>query len=60
MERPSIGEVLQNLVLAMHLQKKGGVVPDGNVQRNDNSGLQGYSDLTPGVEFSEIMMPVGR
>ncbi|KHN29954.1 Receptor-like protein kinase FERONIA [Glycine soja] len=59
-ERPSIGEVLQNLVLAMHLQKKGGVVPDGNVQRNDNSGLQGYSDLTPGVEFSEIMMPVGR
>ncbi|TKY69518.1 Receptor protein kinase FERONIA [Spatholobus suberectus] len=59
-ERPSIGEVLENLVLAMHLQKNEGTVPDGNIHRNDNAGLQGYSDLTPGVEFSEIMMPIGR
>ncbi|KAJ1400883.1 Serine-threonine/tyrosine-protein kinase, catalytic domain [Sesbania bispinosa] len=59
-ERPSIGDVLQNLVLALQLQKNPGTSRDGNVHRNDNTGLQGYSDLTPGVEFSEIMMPVGR
>ncbi|KAK7307033.1 hypothetical protein VNO77_39733 [Canavalia gladiata] len=59
-ERPSIGEVLQDLVLALYLQKNEGTAQDGNVYRNDNTGMQGYSDLTPGVEFSEIMMPVGR
>ncbi|KAJ1412111.1 Serine-threonine/tyrosine-protein kinase, catalytic domain [Sesbania bispinosa] len=59
-ERPSIGDVLQNLVLALQLQKNPGTSRDGNVHRNDNTGLQGYSDLTPGVEFSEITMPVGR
>ncbi|WVZ12960.1 hypothetical protein V8G54_017490 [Vigna mungo] len=48
-ERPSIGEVLESLVLAMHLQKNG----------NHNAALQGNSDLTPGVEFSEIMTPIG-
>ncbi|TKY69523.1 Receptor protein kinase FERONIA [Spatholobus suberectus] len=26
----------------------------------DGEMILGYSDLTPGVEFSEIMMPVGR
>ncbi|KAL9325090.1 hypothetical protein ACSQ67_005735 [Phaseolus vulgaris] len=59
-ERPSIGEVLENLVLAMHLQKNEGNVPNGNERRSDNVVLQGNSDLTPGVEFSEIMMPIGR
>ncbi|KAK7309906.1 hypothetical protein RJT34_07020 [Clitoria ternatea] len=59
-ERPSIGEVLQNLVQAKHCQKNSDTNPDGNIPRNNDSGLQGYSDLTPGVEFSEIMMPVGR
>jgi len=59
-ERPSVGEVLENLVLAMHLQKNEGRVPNGNERRNDNVVLQGNSDLTPGVEFSEIMMPIGR
>ncbi|XP_017426336.1 receptor-like protein kinase FERONIA [Vigna angularis] len=55
-ERPSIGEVLESLVLAMHLQKNEGSVPNGN----HNAALQGNSDLTPGVEFSEIMTPIGR
>lgn len=59
-ERPSTGEVLQSLDLAMQLQKNAGTVRDGNIHRNDNTGLQGYSDLTPGIEFSDIMMPVGR
>ncbi|CAJ1931836.1 unnamed protein product [Sphenostylis stenocarpa] len=58
--RPSIGEVLENLVLAMHLQKNEGTVPDRNVHKNDNAVLQGNSDLTPGVEFSEIMMHTAR
>ncbi|XP_057448065.1 receptor-like protein kinase FERONIA [Lotus japonicus] len=55
-ERPSIGEVLEKLVQALQLQKNSGT----GVHRNDNTGLLGYSDLTPGVEFSDIMMPVGR
>jgi len=59
-ERPSIGEVLENLVLAMHLQKNEGRVQNGNERINDNVVLQGNSDLTPGVEFSEIMTPIGR
>ncbi|AES97207.1 putative protein kinase RLK-Pelle-CrRLK1L-1 family [Medicago truncatula] len=50
-ERPSTGDVLQNLFMALQIQKNG-----VNVQ-ND---LQDYSDLTPGIEFSDIMMPVGR
>ncbi|QCD90160.1 interleukin-1 receptor-associated kinase 4 [Vigna unguiculata] len=59
-ERPCIGEVLENLVLAMHLQKNEGRVQNGNERINDNVVLQGNSDLTPGVEFSEIMTPIGR
>ncbi|XP_027361601.1 receptor-like protein kinase FERONIA [Abrus precatorius] len=59
-ERPSIGEVLQSLVQAMHCQKNASTTQDVNVNRNYNSGLQGNSDLTPGVEFSDIMMPIGR
>ncbi|RHN55646.1 putative protein kinase RLK-Pelle-CrRLK1L-1 family [Medicago truncatula] len=50
-ERPSTGDVLQNLFMALQIQKNG-----VNVQ-ND---LQDYSDLTLGIEFSDIMMPVGR
>lgn len=59
-ERPSIGDVLQNLVLAMQLQKNAGIARDGNICKNDNNVLQGNSDLTPGIEFSDIIMPVGR
>ncbi|XP_058775856.1 receptor-like protein kinase FERONIA [Vicia villosa] len=50
-ERPSSGDVLQNLLMAIQFQKNG-----GNVQ----NVMQEYSDLTPGIEFSDIMMPVGR
>ncbi|CAJ2648211.1 unnamed protein product [Trifolium pratense] len=53
-ERPSTGDVLQNLFSAMKLQKNGGNVQNGKFSRTE------YSDLTPGIEFSEIMMPVGR
>ncbi|KAK7275018.1 hypothetical protein RIF29_16124 [Crotalaria pallida] len=60
-ERPSIGDVLQNLVLAMQLEKNAGIAQDGNIHKiNDNTGLQGNSDLTPGIEFSDIIMQVGR
>ncbi|KAL5078917.1 hypothetical protein RYX36_007338 [Vicia faba] len=50
-ERPTSGNVLQNLLMAMKFQKNG-----GNVQ----NVTQEYSDLTPGIEFSDIVMPVGR
>ncbi|KAL2349115.1 hypothetical protein Fmac_003115 [Flemingia macrophylla] len=59
-ERPSVGEVLENLVQAMHFQKNEGTIVNANVHRNDNAGLYVHSDLTPGVEFSEIIIPVGR
>ncbi|GAU34417.1 hypothetical protein TSUD_217570 [Trifolium subterraneum] len=57
-ERPSTGDVLQNLFAAMKLQKNGGNVQTEKFSRNDD--LKDYSDLTPGIEFSDIMMPVGR
>ncbi|GAU34415.1 hypothetical protein TSUD_217550 [Trifolium subterraneum] len=57
-ERPSTGDVLQNFFAAMKLQKNGGNVQNGKFSRNDN--LKDYSDLTPGIEFSDIMMSVGR
>ncbi|XP_057759501.1 receptor-like protein kinase FERONIA [Arachis stenosperma] len=59
-ERPSTGDVLQNLELAKRLQRNGGVTRERNTQRNSNHALQGNSDLTPGIEFSDLIMPVGR
>jgi hypothetical protein len=50
-ERPSTSDALQNLFMALQIQKNGSNVQDD---------LQDYSDLTPGIEFSDIMMPVGR
>jgi serine/threonine protein kinase len=57
-ERPSTGDVLQDLFAAMKFQKNGGNVQNGKFSRNDD--LKDYSDLTPGIEFSDIMMPIGR
>ncbi|MED6158894.1 hypothetical protein PIB30_037269 [Stylosanthes scabra] len=61
LERPSTADVLQNLEIAKRLQENGGVIPrDGNKQGNGNHALQGNSDLTPGIEFSDLMIPLGR
>ncbi|KAK9276382.1 hypothetical protein L1049_005915 [Liquidambar formosana] len=56
MERPHMAEVLWNLELALQLQTS------AEVDRDVDASLAalGNSDMTPGVEFSEIMMPVGR
>uniref|UniRef100_A0A2C9VWN3 Protein kinase domain-containing protein n=1 Tax=Manihot esculenta TaxID=3983 RepID=A0A2C9VWN3_MANES len=54
-DRPLINEVLWNLELALELQ-----MHEQREDRNIILELGGNSDLTPGVEFSEIMMPVGR
>ncbi|KAF7809038.1 receptor-like protein kinase FERONIA [Senna tora] len=61
-ERPPMGDVLQSLVLALQLQKNSytGMAPGTDVKRTENIGSNSNSDLTPGVEFSEIMMPIGR
>ncbi|MED6164646.1 hypothetical protein PIB30_092230, partial [Stylosanthes scabra] len=60
-ERPSTGDVLQNLEIAKRLQENGGVIArDGNMQGNGNHALQGNSDLTPGIEFTDLMIPTGR
>ncbi|XP_028778176.1 receptor-like protein kinase FERONIA [Neltuma alba] len=59
-ERPTMSDVLQSLVLALQLQRKGNMVPTRDRNRTENSHSQGNSDLTPGIEFSEIMIPIGR
>ncbi|XP_002512044.3 receptor-like protein kinase FERONIA [Ricinus communis] len=55
LDRPSINEVIWSLELALKLQ-----MYDNNEDRNMGLRLMGNSDMNPGVEFSEIMIPVGR
>ncbi|XP_012068359.2 receptor-like protein kinase FERONIA [Jatropha curcas] len=52
LDRPSISQVLWSLELALELQIHG--------NSEDRKVISGNSDLTLGVEFSEIMMPIGR
>ncbi|KDP35953.1 hypothetical protein JCGZ_09925 [Jatropha curcas] len=73
-ERPSMGDVLCNLELAMHQQDAADLLED-MAQKVANGRMNGEvtisinneqcihlynSDKTPGVEFSEIMVPMGR
>ncbi|KAJ9187362.1 hypothetical protein P3X46_002825 [Hevea brasiliensis] len=55
LDRPSMNEVLWNLELALELQ-----MHEHSEDRNITLESVGNSDPTPGVEFSEIMNPVGR
>ncbi|KAF2325478.1 hypothetical protein GH714_029397 [Hevea brasiliensis] len=55
LDRPSMNEVLWNLELALELQ-----MHEFSEDRNITLESVGNSDPTPGVEFSEIMNPVGR
>ncbi|KAL9382878.1 hypothetical protein Peur_023201 [Populus x canadensis] len=74
-ERPSMGDVLWNLELAMKQQEGAGQQEAGSVRKEvnrrknddlsimiDGQRCSGFdiSDPTPGVEFSEIMAPTGR
>ncbi|KAA8529303.1 hypothetical protein F0562_033898 [Nyssa sinensis] len=63
-ERPPMSEVLQNLELVLQLQNgaDAGDVPPGLKNKVDADiapRSMTNSDVTPGVEFSEIMMPCG-
>ncbi|KAI4357980.1 hypothetical protein L6164_001892 [Bauhinia variegata] len=58
--RPLMGDVLQNLVLALQLQKNADLAQNRVVHIEENTGSNRNSDTTPGIEFSEIMMPLGR
>ena len=74
-ERPTMGDVLWNLELAMQQQEGVGLQEVSRVQKEANGTLNGdlrimidnqrcsgfdISDPTLGVEFSEIMAPTGR
>ncbi|CAL5421718.1 unnamed protein product [Camellia sinensis] len=63
-ERPTMGEVLWNLELSLKLQTG---VETGEVEVLNNmefhiatTSTGNNSDATPGIEFSEIVMPLGR
>ncbi|KAI7997736.1 Receptor-like protein kinase FERONIA [Camellia lanceoleosa] len=63
-ERPTMGEVLWNLELSLKLQTG---VETGKVEVLNNmefhiatTSTGNNSDATPGIEFSEIVMPLGR
>jgi hypothetical protein len=67
-ERPTMGDVLWNLELAMQ-QQEGVGRQEANGTMNgdlrimiDNQRCSGFdiSDPNPGVEFSDIMVPTGR
>ncbi|XP_054809499.1 receptor-like protein kinase FERONIA [Prosopis cineraria] len=59
-ERPTMSEVLQSLLLALQLQRNANIAPTSGGNRTENSDSGSNSDLTPGIEFSEIMIPIGR
>ncbi|XP_028778174.1 receptor-like protein kinase FERONIA [Neltuma alba] len=59
-ERPTMSDVLQSLILALQLQRNANMAPTRDCNRTENSHSEGNSDLTPGIEFSEIMIPIGR
>ncbi|KAI9091993.1 hypothetical protein K1719_027928 [Acacia pycnantha] len=61
-ERPTMSDVLQRLVLALQLQRNAdnNIEPTRDGKRTENTDLERNSDLTPGIEFSEIMIPIGR
>ncbi|CAL5422324.1 unnamed protein product [Camellia sinensis] len=63
-ERPTMDEVLWNLELPLKLQTG---VETGKVEVLNNMdfhiatmGTGNNSDATPGIEFSEIVMPLGH
>ncbi|KAI4357970.1 hypothetical protein L6164_001882 [Bauhinia variegata] len=60
MMRPLMGEVLQDLALALQLQKNADSAQNRVVHIEENTSSNNNSDMTPGIEFSEIMMPLGR
>ncbi|THG09622.1 receptor-like protein kinase FERONIA [Camellia sinensis] len=64
LERPTMGEVLWDLELSLKLQTG---VATGKVEVLNNMDFHiatmstgNNSDATPGIEFSEIVMPLGR
>ncbi|EEF44090.1 kinase, putative [Ricinus communis] len=74
-ERPSMGDVLCNLELALQQQNAADMEEDrareeANGRTNDDVSIMidgheqcicfDHSDQTPGLEFSEIMFPIGR
>ncbi|KAJ6982374.1 Pto-like kinase OGw family protein [Populus alba x Populus x berolinensis] len=74
-ERPTMGDVLWNLELAMQQQEGVGQQEVSRVQKEANGTMNGdlrimidkqrcsgfdISDPNPGVEFSDIMVPTGR
>ncbi|KAE8699180.1 putative Malectin/receptor protein kinase family protein [Hibiscus syriacus] len=68
-ERPTMGEVLWNLEQAWLQQESACLQNNGDGGAADESSaiidvngahLEGTSDLSPGVEFSEIIAPIGR
>ncbi|KAK6281019.1 hypothetical protein POUND7_014844 [Theobroma cacao] len=74
-DRPSMGEVLCNLELAWQQEHKCSLLEAKSLQGRANEGIgdnlpptidsqrclpTGNSDPTPGAEFSEIIVPIGR
>ncbi|KAF8378554.1 hypothetical protein HHK36_029898 [Tetracentron sinense] len=61
-ERPTMGDVLWNLELALQLQEsayeKESIIHGMMV--NEVTVMTNHSDMTPGVEFSDLMLPTGR
>ncbi|KAK4260989.1 hypothetical protein QN277_004045 [Acacia crassicarpa] len=58
-ERPTMSDVLQRLVHCS-FRKNADIAPTRDGNRTEKADLERNSDLTPGIEFSEIIITIGR